>query len=339
MKKNAIVVIFCLLLTGWSLSAYSQTETSDGDGKWSNNSSWVGSEPSCPIDSIFILASDSIYVDGTVNFTYKNSRPNCGGAVHIVIYGVIKFKTGTKLVLPSGSTVDIKSGGVLRAGGGGGSAEYLEIGGNKVWTADDGDISGALIYTENGPLPIELISFNAHIDVDQVELAWVTSSEINNDFFTIERSVDTKLWEEVVVINGAGNSNQLISYYETDYFPYEGVSYYRLKQTDFNGAFTYSNIVPVKFAINAGVDPFINVFPSFANAGETISIEFENIFETEILVVIRDVKGREFYSKMYINIENGKLIGLPIRTNIPKGIYLITASSENQVYSQKLIVQ
>ncbi len=187
-------------------------------------------------------------------------------------------------------------------------------------------------------LPIELVSFEANINEDRVDLRWITASEINNDFFTIERSTDAKIWEEVITTNGAGNSNQLLEYFETDYEPIVGISYYRLKQTDFNGEYTYSNIVPVRYEVST-VGGNINLFPSPISVGETLNIEFKDIFESELLVVLRDIKGKEFYSKVIVNIEDGKLIGVPIEKEIPAGIYLITASSENQMYSQKLIIK
>ena len=54
---------------------------------------------------------------------------------------------------------------------------------------------------------------------------------------------------------------------------------------------------------------------------------------------MRDVTGKEFYSKVMINVENSTLIGLPTETDIPSGIYIITATSENQIYSQKLLIK
>jgi len=187
-------------------------------------------------------------------------------------------------------------------------------------------------------LPIKLLSFEANANGNKVDLKWITTSEINNDYFTVEKSNDAKTWSEVVVINGAGNSNQNIEYYETDYEPLNGISYYRLKQTDFDGKYSYSNIVPVKYESNI-VDGNIGLFPSPVNVGGTVNIQFNDIFTNKILVVLRDIQGREFYSKVAINIEDGKLIGIPIDANIPAGIYLITATSENQIYSQRLIVK
>ena len=189
------------------------------------------------------------------------------------------------------------------------------------------------------PLPVELISFEANVDGDKVNLKWITASEINNDYFTVERSVDAKNWTEVLVVNGAGNSSDLQEYLDIDYDPIEGLSYYRLKQTDFDGIVEYYNIVPIRYKKNNKGKKAISLFPNPVSPGETVRLEFKNIFESELLVVLRNIKGREFYSKVVVNVEDGKLIGVPIDRNIPKGIYLVTASSENQMYSQRLIIK
>lgn len=192
--------------------------------------------------------------------------------------------------------------------------------------------------TTVNPLPVELLSFDAAVNEGKVDLKWGTSTEINNDYFTIERSADAKNWEEIITTNGAGNSNQINEYFEVDYEPLTGISYYRLKQTDFNGQYEYFNIVPVRFEHNETIGN-MSLFPNPVNIGGIVQVEFKDILETELLIVLRDIKGREFYSKMFVNIENGKLIGIPIDAKIPAGIYLIIATSENQIYSQKLIIK
>jgi len=195
-----------------------------------------------------------------------------------------------------------------------------------------------ILTSATTPLPITLLNFEANINDDKIDLKWITAAEFNNDFFTIEKSKDGKKWKEVVVVPGAGNSNQTIEYYESDYSPYKGVSYYRLKQTDYDGTFTYSNVVAVKYVkeyLNSG----INVFPSPAQRGESVKVRFMDIYEEEILVVLRDIKGQEFYSKVILNIDDGVLIAIPIEKELPPGIYLVTASSENQMYSQKITVK
>jgi hypothetical protein len=97
------------------------------------------------------------------------------------------------------------------------------------------------------PLPISLLDFNAYPVLEQVEIVWTTATEINNDYFTIERSKDGISFEELMKVQGAGNSNQILNYKELDSNPFEGTSFYRLKQTDFDGIYTYSDIRVVNF--------------------------------------------------------------------------------------------
>lgn len=96
------------------------------------------------------------------------------------------------------------------------------------------------------PLPIELLSFNALPNNDNyINLEWETASEINNNYFTIQKSLNTETWSSIADVNGVGNSTQTVSYSILDKTPYQGVSYYRIKQTDFDGAFSYSKVIKV----------------------------------------------------------------------------------------------
>jgi hypothetical protein len=93
-------------------------------------------------------------------------------------------------------------------------------------------------------LPVSLLSFKATaLKSGGVQLQWQTASESNNDFFSVMRSKDAVGWEQAVRVAGAGNSTSLKSYEATDGNPHPGVSFYRLKQTDFNGRTTYSQTV------------------------------------------------------------------------------------------------
>lgn len=186
-------------------------------------------------------------------------------------------------------------------------------------------------------LPIKLVTFEANVNEDHVALKWITESEINNDYFTIEKSKDARNWENVLIVNGAGNSNQVMEYYDIDNQPLNGISYYRLKQTDFNGVFTYSNIVPVKYEKKLNLE--MSLFPNPVERGHELKIQFSEIANTEVLIVIRDTKGQEYYSKAVLHNEDGVIVAIPMDKEIPAGLYLVTASSENQMYSKKLIVR
>jgi hypothetical protein len=92
-----------------------------------------------------------------------------------------------------------------------------------------------------------LLSFDAKPEGDHVLTKWSTASEINNDFFTLERSKDGVNFEKLKTVPGAGNSDRIVNYAEKDEEPLNGISYYRLKQTDYDGKTSYSQIVPIEF--------------------------------------------------------------------------------------------
>ena len=105
-------------------------------------------------------------------------------------------------------------------------------------------ISSQQVNCAPSSLPISLLVFEGSVLPNNlILLRWVTESEINNDFFTIERSYDLKDWDIVKKISGAGNSNEILHYQTYDDSPISKITYYRLKQTDFDGSFEYSSAI------------------------------------------------------------------------------------------------
>jgi len=104
-----------------------------------------------------------------------------------------------------------------------------------------------LSLTVNTPAPVKLLIFDAVPDNDSVAVSWSTASEENNAYFTVQKSIDGISWIDVKSIPGAGNSNSVLNYLTYDNDPLPGTSYYRLKQTDMNGNFSFSSIVSVSF--------------------------------------------------------------------------------------------
>ncbi len=138
------------------------------------------------------------------------------------------------------------------------------------------------------PLPVELTDFSGTATADFNHLKWTTASETGNDYFTLERSTDGVTFQELGRVDGAGNSTQLLNYSFDDTNPFEGTNYYRLKQTDFNGHFTYSNMISLNF--NRGNMAVNNIRPNPTN-GE-LNFDFTSPEETEIHFIITDVTGR-----------------------------------------------
>lgn len=187
------------------------------------------------------------------------------------------------------------------------------------------------------PLPIKLISFTAKAaDNKKVNVKWSTATEMNNDYFTVEKSRDAISFENIATVKGAGNSTSVLNYSLTDEFPYQGTSYYRLKQTDFDGKYTYSNTAAIEFD-NAENFAF-NIYPNPTTA-ENINLSFKENKNEEILVVVYDANGKKDFSKIIIVQANGNNIyALDPSHKLSPGVYMVTATSQQEIYHQKLII-
>lgn len=169
------------------------------------------------------------------------------------------------------------------------------------------------------PLPVTLLEFNANVVQDKVvELIWSTETEVNNDFFTVERSRDGQAYETVEIVPGAGNSSAVLRYDLTDYTPFRGASYYRLKQTDYDGNYSYSRVVPVKIA---GAFDGLTVMPNPVSGNGVLS--FNAKFQDNVTIEIHDLSGRKVLDKHYLTREgeNKVILNTSLLTN---GMYFLT---------------
>ena len=178
-------------------------------------------------------------------------------------------------------------------------------------------------------LPIKLLNFNAYIKANGlVELKWQTASEINNDFFTIERSLDGVDWEKLKRINGAGNSNSLLNYSSFDENPSLGTSYYRLKQTDFDGQFEYFQIISIN--IQQLANSQIEIYPN--PAINQIIIKGRSNELKEILVY--NTLGQNVTSLINQVVTNETQLVIDM-SKLNTGMYYVkTKTTANKVYKQ-----
>ncbi len=182
------------------------------------------------------------------------------------------------------------------------------------------------------PLPEVLLTFDAIINDKRVELTWASNTETNNNYFTIEKSKDAVVFDEVTTIKNFGNNSTIISYFDVDYFPYQGISYYRLKQTDVNGKVVSSRIVSVNYRFgNEG----LAIYPNSDEEDVTALIGTEN---KEVLVVLRNEKGQESISKVIIDEDNQVSVSQH-EAKLDNGTYVIVASSDNKLYSRKVTIK
>ena len=175
----------------------------DGAG-WTlvqNYLGWCGLYNSCANHTFF---GD----DGATQGDCRNSDVDWGSS-NLTITGL------------SGSTLEIRI--TVRNSAG---SEYITI--------DNITVQG------NTPLPVELVSFKAEVKTENVLLSWTSATETNNAFYWIERSQNGSDFKELAVVTGSGTTQSSSDYQFTDFNPISPESFYRLKQTDFDGAFQYS---------------------------------------------------------------------------------------------------
>lgn len=184
-------------------------------------------------------------------------------------------------------------------------------------------------------LPIELLSFDAHYNGEDVELYWTTATEINNQYFTIEKTTDGENFSFVAKIEGAGNSNSSINYKTIDEDPWPGVSYYRLSQTDFDGTTWYSDLVPVRIKSKEDIF-YVSPNPTTYN---NLTVNFNSWENGEVQLVVENIMGQIIHSEK-ISTQAGDFIRkkLNFGKELSNGIYLITVKSENRSQNQKVIV-
>lgn len=131
--------------------------------------------------------------------------------------------------------------------------------------------------------PVGLSYFDAVVENDTiVRLNWQTATETNNSHFEVERSSDGIVFERIESVPGAGSTSQTNTYTTLDLKPYKGVSYYRLKQVDFDGQFTFSDIVTVMLSADGGVAIKVTNYPNPADTFVNLTINSTETLEAEL---------------------------------------------------------
>jgi len=195
--------------------------------------------------------------------------------------------------------------------------------------------SNGVIYRVVDPtaLPIDLVSFTAeNIDNKEVALKWLTATEINSDYFDIQRSLDGVNFADIGKVSAAGNSTVEQSYEFTDEEPAFGEIYYRLRQVDFDGSVTYSEVLQVKLDRDY-VTP--NIYPNPIRGGQSLVIDFGDIPKTPVQINIVDMSGKQVYYRQFAAGQNR--FDIPVN-ELSKGMYIVNGQFDEYHFYKKLIV-
>jgi len=284
--------------------------------------------------------ASTIYVNPGVTLTIETtgSPKTIEWDATVIVQGSLVLEH--QLVLGDNSSgcafnLTIEEGGTLQSGNGNSIDEQLIICGNLVidnkgdgiwtWGELDNPITGPVVVDDTGgTLPVELISFAAQAVEQGVILRWSTASELNNDYFTLERSRNGKDFEYVRTVQGNGTVHTQIDYSYTDHDPYLGLSYYRLTQTDYDGTSETFPTINILFTSESS----LSVYPNPV-LGQDLKIRSTGYLKNEILqLVIYNLQGEkiahfEKSADVFGNLESE----LQLNRDWQKGVFILEVSS------------
>lgn len=279
--------------------------------QWVNNDDGAGGDPSFAVDNVTLGPQDYFtaeYFYSDPQLAYNNTLASPLTQISACEYWILDRAPGgtaqTNVTLnwdanscPAVSALsDVRvarfDGAQWQSHGNGGTTGTTGAG-SVVTSAAVTSFSPFTIGLETTPLPIELLYFNAVYHDGQVDLDWSTAGEINNDYFTVERSADGHVFRELFRKPGAGNSSQPLHYSGTDGQPLAGVSYYRLRQTDYNGDYSYSAEVSIRTQ-NENTRPL--VFENAWSSGDLLHVQLHCNGCSKGTIEIFNIAGQLLFS-------------------------------------------
>lgn len=179
-------------------------------------------------------------------------------------------------------------------------------------------------WTGIAPMPVELITFEGQQQGSNVLLEWTTATELNNDYFHLERAGSDLEFEPIAKITGAGTTTEVQHYSTFDETPFAGVNYYRLRQVDFDGAYEYSDIIAISYDAVSELQLYPN--PSLGLVNLHMPGEFD--------VVVQDVNGRIVMQ----TVSSGSQCQLQLNDQ-PSGVYIAAITTRNTTIRKQFILE
>lgn len=187
------------------------------------------------------------------------------------------------------------------------------------------------IGKSSGPLPVKLVLFDANAVNHSVLLTWSTATELNNDYFTIERSINGVDFLPVLKVDGSGNSNVFHKYSGVDNNPFPGVSYYRLKQTDLNGQSETFKVVAVSFADIDNDAMKIKVWPNAFK--ESFNTQFQSSNGGQMKLEMINMNGAIVFNETVTAKKGINTFHFETLSEIKPGKYILRIKDDNEIFS------
>ncbi|MEE9437892.1 MAG: T9SS type A sorting domain-containing protein [Saprospiraceae bacterium] len=296
-------------------------KTVDGGGTWANIS---GNLPNIVMKTILFQqnqpsSSETIFVGTELGVYYTTN-----GGTNWDKYGMNfpnVIVTDLKINYLTGSSV---GGGHHTSGTRSGMAKlFAGTWGRGMWSVD--------IDINNTVLPIELLSIGAESEGKTVKIDWKTATELNNRGFEILHSLNGYNWRTIGFVEGSGTSYNINAYSYLHETPKGGINYYRLKQIDYDGSYSYSNTVST--IVDSENKEFV-VFPNPVSGNSILNIELPYVDSYNVISIFNNL-GQKVYQKLYFSDDRNCKVHLP---NVPSGTYYLELKGESNVQVKRLII-
>lgn len=184
------------------------------------------------------------------------------------------------------------------------------------------------------PLPIKLVSYTATKETNGVKLEWITSSEINNHYFLIERSNNGVNYKQLTTENSKNsNSTALQKYVYTDLNPLTGINYYRLKQFDFDGKSEDLGVKAIHFAIENNEEMIVFPNPTMGD----MSFKLSNYDGDKLTVFLSDLNGKVVFKEEIKASLLQQVYKINLPKNISNGNYFFNVKGDKLDVTKKII--
>ncbi|HTE24704.1 hypothetical protein [Flavitalea sp.] len=322
MKKIYLALIFLIS----SASLFSQPYmvfTAQKSGTWNDLSVWniTPRADGIPKSKVIIPASYLITVDNGVNaFGLGNADLN--------LFGTLTIINNTNIILGPGSTIEVFGTGSIV---GNNATQLITLGGvvkydgSKDFTKTGDWIASSLTgispfgFVSTAVLPVKMISFNLTKNNNDILLKWITASEVSNDYFSIERSNDGSAWTAIGTIKGASNTNSNNTYTFTDKNTNAAIIYYRLKQVDNKGSFSYSEVRKLATSVENTAKVYL--------VNNSIRVELANASSDNTIVTVLQSGGNLLARKSFNDV---KTLSVDLKAGCT-GVVFVNVSDSKQL--------
>jgi len=317
-------------ITGNSGSYLSRNWTGDDGSTWTATNARTSEDINGDAITLNDDKANTFVQSGTIsqgigNITISTQRKFSGGSSVLSVF-INDVKVGTVPVETAVTTTTISN---------------VNISGNiviKLWNDTGGSNNGGsdrvgiddVTWTTYSVLPVELIGLSGQTYEKKNELTWTTVSEINNDYFTIEKSLDGMHYNKIGSVQGNGNSTSMIDYSFNDFEINTTLVYYKLTQVDFDG--TKEDVGVIK------VTRELNTIFSYPNpASDELNFSFNTNYEGDIIIEYIDIQGKSISENVTVN-SNSSFKSTVFQT-LSSGLYFTRISENGTIIQSMKIVK